>query len=67
MTNSPIVHLIQPTIDDNLDPFGNSEVPLSNEKRLVEYCGSNDSNNRNKNDNKHWERKREKEHCYTQD
>ena len=47
MTNNPTVRLIQLTIDDHLDPFGNSEVPSPNEKRLLEYHDSDDSGNRN--------------------
>lgn len=52
MTNNPTVRLIQLTIDDHLDPFGNSEVPSPNEERLLEYHDSDDSGNRNKNDKK---------------
>ena len=47
MTNNPTVRLIQLTIDDHLDPFGNSEVPSPNEERLLEYHDSDDSGNRN--------------------
>ena len=47
MTNNPTVCLIQLTIDDHLDPFGNSEVPSPNEERLLEYRDSDDSGNRN--------------------
>ena len=46
MTNNPTVRLIQLTIDDHLDPFGNSEVPSPNEERLLEYHDSDDSGNR---------------------
>ena len=47
MTNNSTVRLIQLTIDDHLDPFGNSEVPSPNEERLLEYHDSDDSGNRN--------------------
>ena len=52
MINNPTVRLIQLTIDDHLDPFGNSEVPSPNEERLLEDHDSDDSGNRNKNDKK---------------
>ena len=52
MNNNPTNRLIQLTIDDHVDPFGNSEVPSPIEERLLEYHDSDDSGNRNKNDKK---------------
>ena len=52
MNNNPTNRLIHLTIDDHVDPFGNSEVPSPNEERLLEDHDNDDSGNRNKNDKK---------------
>lgn len=54
MINKSSIHTIQPTIDYHcdLDPLGNSEVPLPDEERLVEHYGTTNSNNKTKMINK---------------
>ena len=48
------VHAIHPTIDDtsDVDPFGNSKIPSSDEERLVEYYDSIGSKYKNKTERK---------------
>ena len=52
VSNSPTVHLIQLTLDDQLDPLGNREVPSCDENRLVNHNDTTDSSYRNRTDKK---------------
>ena len=48
MSDNPIVHPIKPTIDDDLDPFDNREVPACDENRLITNNDTTDSDYRNR-------------------